>query len=178
MSKIKAKSKGKSKGKSKAKTMPKTKIKTKTRAKSKSKTKTKTKAKTRSRAKTNKQLFHLIPGVLEKYGYHGIKDLTQRQRHGALNRALSDIRPLSLFRRLNALYVLNKNQDPGVAGLFRKDRDYVKTTRAYATRDTVSGSLSRGKSKSKSKSKKSKSKKSKSKKSKSKKSKSKSKNHN
>ena len=186
-SKTKSKTRAKSKAKSKirAKTRAKTRAKSKTRSKSKScprgqimrsgylrKHYTKTNGtlvnptvvpehciKDRGNPGHGVQLFRLVPGVLEGYGYYGIKNLTQGQRRKALNRALDDgFEPLSLFRRINALYVLNKNQDPGIAELFKKDRDYVKTTKAYAERKTAKKTLNRSKSKSKSKSKKSKSK--------------------
>lgn len=96
-------------------------------------------------------LFHLEEDVLKKFGYEKVKQMTELQRHRSLKRALKGgIKPLPLFRRINALYVLNKNQDPALAKLFRKDRDYVKTTNEYKNRDTA---RPKGKTKSKSKSK-------------------------
>jgi hypothetical protein len=85
-----------------------------------------------------KQLFHLEPGLLEKYGYTNVKQKTKTQRHRSLNRALAGgIKPLPLFRRINALFLLNKNQDPDLAEKFKQDRDYIKTTDAYKNRDTA-----------------------------------------
>ncbi len=176
--KSKTKSKTKSKAKAEAKVTnfdvkSKTKIKTKSKSKSKSKLKSKSKCpknqimrsgytrstgtvvskhciEDRGKPGHSVQLFKLVPGVLEKYGYHGIKSVTRAQRRNALDNALKKgFDPLSLFRRINALYVLNKNQNPDVAKLFKKDRDYIKTTNAYANRETVKKSLRRSKSKSK-----------------------------
>lgn len=96
----------------------------------------KSKSKSKSKYDKNKQLFHLDKGVLHKYGYENVKDKTTRERRIALNKALANgIKPLSLFRRINALYVLNKNQDPKLAMIFKKDRDFIKTTSAYKKRE-------------------------------------------
>ena len=105
-----------------------------------------------------RQLFHLEKDVLKEYGYGHVKTMPELQRHRALKKALVDIKPLSLFRRLNALYVLNKNQDPRSAKIFKEDRNYVKTTVEYKNRETAPSSgylrsTSRPKSKSKAKSK-------------------------
>jgi hypothetical protein len=110
---------------------------------------------TKDRGKSHgqgRQLFHLEKDVLKKYGYGHVKISSELQRHRALKKALVDIKPLSLFRRLNALYVLNKNQDPDSAELFKEDRNYVRTTSEYKNRHSVSSSeISRSKTKSKSK---------------------------
>jgi len=93
------------------------------------------------------QLFHLEKDVLKPYGYQNVANMSMNDRHRALKRALVDIKPLPLFRRINALYVLNENQNPDLARVFKADRDFIKTTSEYAMRDTA-----RPKSKSKSKS--------------------------
>jgi hypothetical protein len=92
-------------------------------------------SKSKSSSKS-RQLFHLEKGVLGKYGYKNIKQKTIKQRRASLGRALTDgIKPLPLFRRVNALYVLNKNQDPILASKLKKDRDYIKTTISYKNRN-------------------------------------------
>lgn len=105
----------------------------------------------------SRQLFHLAKDVLKEYGYENVKTMTEIKRHKALKKALHDgIKPLPLFRRLNALYTVNKNQNPAIAELFRADRNYIKTTNEYKNRDTArpkSKSKSKGKSQSKNKSK-------------------------
>ena len=35
---------------------------------------------------------------------------------------------LSVFRKLNAVYVYNRNTNPLISDIFRKDRDWVKKT--------------------------------------------------
>ncbi len=82
------------------------------------------------------QLFVLEKGTLSHYGYSNIKLLNQKERHIALSRALNDIKPLSLFKKLNALYVLNQNKDPEFAEILKKDRDWIKTTPKYSSRQT------------------------------------------
>ncbi len=83
-------------------------------------------------------LFILDEGVLAKYGYENVKSLSAATRHTALDKALkAGIKPLPLFRRINALYVLNERKDPHLAGIFRADRAYVKSTPEYARRPTA-----------------------------------------
>ena len=81
-------------------------------------------------SKKGKQLFVLSKGTLTQYGYH--TDLSEKDRHIALRRALTHIKPLSVYRKLNALYVLNKNRPLG--SLYREDAEWVKTTREYDRR--------------------------------------------
>ena len=85
-----------------------------------------------------KRLFVLERNVLGKYGYHNVKNLTTGERHEALDKALDDgIEPLPLLRRVNALYVLNKNQDPTLAQKFKQDVNYIRTTQEYQNRPTA-----------------------------------------
>lgn len=86
----------------------------------------------KKRGTKGKQLFVLEKGTLTQYGYHA--NLTEEERHKALKKALVDIKPLSVYRKLNALYVLNKNKDASLANLYRKDADWVQTTPEYTHR--------------------------------------------
>lgn len=91
-----------------------------------------------------KQLFVLQQDRLKKYGYEHIDKMTKQERHTALNRALADKqKPLSLFRRLNALRVLFKDKDPELSKKFEDDADYIESTRAYANRPTAKKKKSR-----------------------------------
>ena len=84
-----------------------------------------------------KQLFRLEPHVLSKYGYHNLHNLSDRQRHIALGKALKDgIKPLSLLRRVNALSVLHKNTDPELSGILKSDLDYIRSTKIYQNRSS------------------------------------------
>jgi len=86
----------------------------------------------KKRGKKGKQLFVLQKGELTKYGYH--HDLSDEQRHDALKKALDETKPLSVYRKLIALYVLNKNTNPSFAAIYRNDADWVKTTPEYMKR--------------------------------------------
>ncbi len=77
----------------------------------------------KSYTRKSKQLFVLKKGELTKYGYHA--DLSEAARHEALKKALSEFSPLSLFRKLNAVYVLNKNRDKKRAAIFKADAKWV-----------------------------------------------------
>jgi hypothetical protein len=72
----------------------------------------------------SRKLFVLKKGHLTKYGYHA--DLSQSARHEALKKALGEYSSLSLFRKLNAVYVLNKNRDKKRAATFKADANWVK----------------------------------------------------
>ena len=90
------------------------------------------KRKTR-RQQSSRQLFVLKKGILTNYGYHA--DLTEPVRRQALQRAFATVTPLSLYRKLNAVYVLNKNRDKKRALIFRSDANWVKTTSEYVRRN-------------------------------------------
>lgn len=85
-----------------------------------------------------KRLFSLERGTLEKYGYTNLHSKTSQQRHKALDSAIKDgVKPLPLLRRVNALYVLNKNKDPELAKKLHSDVAYIRNTKAYQNRETA-----------------------------------------
>lgn len=57
--------------------------------------------------------------------------MSQAKRRAALRRAAKQLGWLYLVRKLNALYVFNKNRHAALAARFRKDREYVSAQ--YAT---------------------------------------------
>ena len=69
-------------------------------------------------------LFQLEKGTLSKFGY-SMKN-TQESRHKSLKKAIKHIKPLSIYRRLIALYVLNKNKYPENAKIFKNDAEWIK----------------------------------------------------
>ena len=79
-----------------------------------------------------KQLFVLQKGELTKYNYHANNN--QNQRHESLRMAINSMNPLSVYRKLVALYVLNKNKNPVLANLYKNDSEWVKTTPEYVNR--------------------------------------------
>ena len=73
-----------------------------------------------------RKLFTLKRGALSKYGYKDVKTMTSAKRHSALKKAARSIKPLSLFRKLNAVALLNKNTNPKVSRIFKSDAAWVK----------------------------------------------------
>lgn len=69
-------------------------------------------------------LFILKKGTLSQFGY-SMKN-SQSNRHKSLKKAIKIIKPLSIYRKLNALYVLNKNRNPHTAKLFKYDAKWLK----------------------------------------------------
>ena len=87
------------------------------------------------KSKSKSSIFNLQKDVLKKYGYKNIKSKSKLSRHRSLKKAMKyGIKPLSLLRRLNALFVLNKNKDPIIAEIFKDDSDYIRTTKEYKER--------------------------------------------
>lgn len=83
-----------------------------------------------------KQLFTLEKGDLKPFGYHDVAKMTKSARQTALKKALAHIKPLPLYRKLNALYVVNENKNPSLARIFKDDSNWVKTTKEYMNRPT------------------------------------------
>jgi len=83
----------------------------------------------------NKQTRKCVPGIgplrhglLAKFGYTHVKTLTQSQRHAALEKAIKAYGPLSVFRKLNAIYVYSKRTAPTSSKMFKVDRDWIGAT--------------------------------------------------
>jgi len=89
----------------------------------------------RRRSRKTRRLFVLKKGLLTKHGYHA--DLAEPERHQALQSALKEFSPVSLYRKLNAVYVLNKNRDKKRAQIFRSYANWLKTTPVYSNRKKV-----------------------------------------
>jgi len=68
--------------------------------------------------------IRLSPGTLSRLGYKTSDNATNRRR--ALKRTLRNEDPLRIFRKMNALYVLNKNNYPSRASKYLSDRNWVK----------------------------------------------------
>ena len=63
---------------------------------------------------------------LSKHNYHSYVDLDTRRN--ALKKAVMEYDALSVYRKLNALYIFNKNKHPSKANIFKRDRNWVKKT--------------------------------------------------
>ena len=80
----------------------------------------------------NKQTRKCVPGIgplrhglLAKFGYSHVKTLSQSQRHAALQKAVKAYGPLSVFRKLNAIFVYSKKTAPASSKIFKADRDWI-----------------------------------------------------
>ena len=82
----------------------------------------------------------LVRGALRDVGYN--INLTEKERQRILDKAVKQYGGLSVFRKLNALYTLNKNRNPSLARKFKRDADYVKrkyyNTKEWESKITIS----------------------------------------
>jgi hypothetical protein len=79
----------------------------------------------RRNKKKGNRIGTLKKGLLIKYGYHNVADLSLQKRHSALTKAMKAYGTLSVYRKLNAVYVYNRKTNPFVARIFKADRDWV-----------------------------------------------------
>jgi hypothetical protein len=68
----------------------------------------------------------LRSGDLSRFGYDNVVDMSAPRRHLALARATSAYGALSVFRKLNAVYVYTRRTSPASSRIFKADRDWVK----------------------------------------------------
>lgn len=66
----------------------------------------------------------LKQGKLREFGYSSKNTKFDRQR--SLERATEEYGATSVFKKLNALMILNKNRNPSLSTKFKQDRDWVK----------------------------------------------------
>jgi hypothetical protein len=66
----------------------------------------------------------LVRGKLREFGYSVY--LPEKERQKALDKAVKEYGGLSVYRKLIAVYTLNKNRAPEIARRFRKDANYIK----------------------------------------------------
>lgn len=75
---------------------------------------------------------------LGRFGYQGIRKMAAPQRHEALVKAAEAYGALAVYRKLNALMVLNRNTVPTVSDIFRRDRDWLGKRYGYGTKASKS----------------------------------------
>ena len=68
----------------------------------------------------------LRKGELAVFGYVNVAALSEAKRHLALGRAVRAYGALSVFRKLNAVYVYTRYTAPVSSAIFKVDRDWVK----------------------------------------------------
>jgi hypothetical protein len=76
--------------------------------------------------KPNPGIGPLRKGELAVFGYINVAALSEAKRHLALGRAVRVYGALSVFRKLNAVYVYTRYTAPVSSAIFKVDRDWVK----------------------------------------------------
>lgn len=81
-----------------------------------------------SNRKTVKKIGPLRKGNLKQYGYQQILDLSLTKRHEALKQAVDKYGSLSVWKKVNVLYIFFKNTNPELSELYNQDRTWIKKT--------------------------------------------------
>ena len=70
----------------------------------------------------------LRKGDLTQFGYEDVDQLSASKRHAALKKAVAAFGALSVFRKLNAIYIYTRKSSPTSSHIFNVDRDWVRET--------------------------------------------------
>ena len=70
----------------------------------------------------------LQKGDLSRFGYDHVVNMTSDARRLALAAAVKEYGSLTLWRKLNALYVYTRNTSPASSTVFKADRDWIRAT--------------------------------------------------
>lgn len=68
----------------------------------------------------------LKKGELKQFGYSASSSAASR--HRALAKAIKEYGDLSVFRKINVLYIFNKNKNPTLASKFNSDKKWIHQT--------------------------------------------------
>jgi len=80
----------------------------------------------RNKRNTKSRIGTLKKGLLTKFGYQNVTQLSQQERHEALKKAIRAYGALSVFRKLNAVYVYNRKTNPSHSKIFKTDSLWVR----------------------------------------------------
>jgi hypothetical protein len=89
------------------------------------------KSQTGKSEKGPKLIVMMESNVLGKYGYSDVKSLSIKERKLALKKAIREIKPLAVYRRLVALATLNKDKDRELSKILQDDSVWLKTQTEY-----------------------------------------------
>jgi hypothetical protein len=78
------------------------------------------------RKSSNRVIPPLRKGELKQFGYSSSNSVASR--HRSLAKAIREYGDLSVFRKVNVLYVFNKNKNPTLASKFNSDKAWIKRT--------------------------------------------------
>jgi len=76
-------------------------------------------------------LFKLQKGTLGKFGYHGVRYKKASTRHRALRKAVKRLGFMKVFKKLNAVALVNRHNNPALAKIFKADRNWVRKLRVW-----------------------------------------------
>lgn len=68
----------------------------------------------------------LRQGDLSKHGYSRIAQMSERDRHAALQKAIAEYGSLTVWRKLNALYVYTRRTSPATSMSVKQDMDWIR----------------------------------------------------
>lgn len=68
----------------------------------------------------------LRKGDLRRYGYTDVRHMSESRRHMALAAAVKVYGSLTVWRKLNAVYIYTKKTSPASSKVFKADRDWIK----------------------------------------------------
>jgi hypothetical protein len=69
----------------------------------------------------------LRKGDLTLFGYDNVVSMSEGRRHLALAAAVRKYGPLTVWRKLNAVFIYTKNTSPASSRVFKADRDWIKS---------------------------------------------------
>jgi hypothetical protein len=69
----------------------------------------------------------LRKGDLSQFGYDHVTRTSEGRRHLALAKAVHEYGALSVWRKLNAVYVYTRNTAPASSAIFKADRNWIYT---------------------------------------------------
>jgi hypothetical protein len=74
----------------------------------------------------------LRKGVLKRFGYNNVVEMSESRRHMALAAAVKVYGSLTVWRKINAVFIYTKNTSPASSRIFKADRDWIKATYGIA----------------------------------------------
>lgn len=70
----------------------------------------------------------LRKGDLKRFGYENVVEMSVARRHMALAAAVKVYSSLTVWRKLNAIFIYTKQTSPRSSAVFKADRDWIKAT--------------------------------------------------
>jgi hypothetical protein len=70
----------------------------------------------------------LRQGNLKRFGYSDVRAMSTGRRHLALAAAVHKYGALTVWRKLNAIYIYTRRTAPTSSAIFKADRDWIKAT--------------------------------------------------